>query len=183
MDKDEHEKDVAGKPKPIPIREAVGDSGKRPARRSGPTGTTPESQAPGLRGQRERPKGPRGKGPTRSREDGRRHGPDRKRFGSRAEQPQRTPLEPTPVGDLPHRRFEHEGSEWIVRLHGSSSTGLAMDPGAPLLHLVFYTSADPSTARGEALVPARSFEALPELQLPELLVGGSSDGPLNESGG
>ena len=61
------------------------------------------------------------------------------------------PLKPTPLEDLPFRSFEHDGSEWIVRLCGQSSTGSAMDPGAPLMHLVFYSAADPFVACGDLL--------------------------------
>ena len=61
MDQDERKKDVAGKSKPIPIREAVGESGPRPSQKSDGAVNLPTSRAPGLRGQRERPEGPRGK--------------------------------------------------------------------------------------------------------------------------
>ncbi len=183
MDQDERDKDVTGKPKPFPIREAVGDAGRRRAGGSGAAGTAPESQAPGLRGQRERPRGPRGKSPSHKRGDGPRRPPDRKRAESDGQERRRRQLEPTPVEDLAHRSFEHDGCEWIVRLCGQTSTGSARDAGVPLLHLVFYTAADPSVARGEVLCPGRSLEGLPELRLPELLAKAGSDRPPNESGG
>ena len=183
MDQDERKKDVAGKPKPIPIREAVGEPGPRPARKSDGTGNVPTSQAPGLRGQRERPEGPRGKGSSRRRGGGGRHRPDRRGAESGRGEPQRSRLEPTPLKNLPHRSFEHAGCEWIVRLCGQTSTGSAMDPGGALMHLVFYKAADPSVACGDALVPGRSLEGLPLLQLPDLLAEArSAPGPNKSSG-
>ncbi len=169
MDQDERKKEVAGKPKPIPIREAVGEPGPRPARKSDGAGSVPMAQAPGLRGQRERPEGPRGKGSSRKREGGGRRRPDRKGAESGREAPQRSQLEPTPLENLPYRSFEHDGCEWIVRLCGQTSTGSAMDTGVPLMHLVFYAAADTSVACGDELVPGRSLEGLSQLQLSDLL--------------
>ncbi len=182
-DPDERKKEVTGKPKPIPIREAVGEPGPRPARRSDGAGNLPTSQAPGLRGQRERPEGPRGKGSSRKREGGGRRRPDRKGAESGREEPQRSQLEPTPLENLPYRSFEHAGCEWIVRLLGQTSTGSAMDPGAPLMHLVFYTAADPSVPCGDALVPGRSLEGLPQVHLPDLLAKARSAPSPNRSSG
>ena len=183
MDQDERKKDVAGKPKPIPIRESVGESGPRTAGKSRAASGVPTSQAPGLRGQRERPKGPRGKGASHKREGGRRRRPDRKGAGPGGEKPQRPPLEPTPLEDLPFRSFGHDGCEWIVRLCGQTSTGSTMDPGAPLMHLVFYTAADPFVACGDVLVPGSSLEGLLELRLRELLINVESAPSPNESSG
>ncbi len=183
MSHDERDKNIEGSRKPVPIREAVGDAGPRRAGGSGKVGAAPELQAPGLRGQRERPRGSRAKEPSHKRGEGQRRLPDRKRAESDREERQRPQLEPTPLEDLPHRSFEHDGREWIVRLCGRTSTGSAPDPGAPLLHLVFYSAADPSVACGGALVPGKSLEGLPELQLPELLAKVGSDGGPNESGG
>ena len=150
MDQDERKKDVAGRPKPIPIREVVGEPGPHSTGNSDTEGDVPTSQASGPRGQRERPEGPRGKGGSRKSEGGRRRRPDRKGAASGREKLQRPSLERTPLKDLPFRSFEHDGSEWIVRLCGQSSTGSAMDPGAPLMHLV----TDVSTPR-----PTRSWPA------------------------
>ena len=183
MDQDERKNDVAGKPKPIPIREAVGEPGPRPARRSDGAGNVPTSRAPGLRGQRERPTSPRGKGSSRKWEGGGRRRPDRKGAESSREEPQRSQLGPTPLENLPYRSFEHAGCEWIVRLCGQTSTGSAMDPGAPLMHLVFYTAAHPSVACGDALVPGRSLEGLSQLQLPDLLAKARSAPSPNEESG
>ena len=76
MDQDERKKEVAGRPKPIPIRDAVGESEPRSVRGSDGKGNVPTSQAPGLRGQRERPEGPRAKGSSRKRRGGGRRQPD-----------------------------------------------------------------------------------------------------------
>ena len=183
MDQDERKKDVADKPKPIPIREAVGEPGPRPARKSDGAGNLPTSGAPGLRGQRERPEGPRGKGSSRKREGGGRRRPDRKGAESGRGETQRSRLRPTPLENLPYRSFEHAGCEWIVRLHGQTSTGSAMDPGVPLMQLFFYTAADPSVACGDALVPGRSLEGLSQLQLPDLLAKARSAPSPNEASG
>ena len=182
-DPDERKKEVTGKPKPIPIREAVGEPGPRPARRSDGAGNLPTSQAPGLRGQRERPEGPRGKGSSRKQEGGGRRRPDRKGAESGREEPQRSQLELTPLENLPYRSFEHAGCEWIVRLLGQTSTGSTMDPGAPLMHLVFYTAADPSVPCGDALVPGRSLEGLSQVHLPDLLAKARSAPSPNRSSG
>ena len=183
MDQDERKKEVAGRPKPIPIREAVGESEPRPVRGSDGKGNVPTSQAPGLRGQRERPEGPRAKGSSRKRRGGGRRQPDRMGAESGREDPPRSYMEPTPLENLPYRSFEHAGCEWIVRLCGQTSTGSVMDPGAPLMHLVFYTAADTSVACGEVLVPGRSLEGLPQLQLPDLLAQARSAPLSNESSG
>ena len=176
MDQNER-KDVAGKPKPIPIREAVGEPAPRPARKSDAPDSEPTSQAPGLRGQRERPEGRRGKGPSRRREGGRRSRPDGNGVAAGREKTQRPQLVPTPLAELPHRSFEHDGCEWIARLCGQTSTGSAIDPGAPVMHLFFYTAADPSVACGDALVAGRSLEGLPELRLSEILAKVRSASP------
>ena len=185
MDQDEPKKNVAGKPKPIPIREVVGEPGPRPAGGSDTPAEVPPAHAPGPRGQRERPEGPRGKGSSRRSEGGRGRRPDRKRAASgRAsgrEEPRRPSLAPTPLEDLPFRSFEHDGCEWIVRLCGQASTGSAMDPGAPLMHLVFYSGADPLVPCGDVLETGRSLDGLPELRLPELLTQARSAPLSNDS--
>lgn len=182
MDQDEAKKNVAGKPKPIPIREVVGAPEPRPAGRSDGTQDVPMSQAPGLRGQRERPEGPRGSGSSRKNEGGRMRRPDRRGAASGREEPRRPALERTPLEDAPSRRFEHDGCEWIVRLCGKTSTGSAMDPGAPLMHLVFYMAAEPLVACGDVLVTGKSLEGLSELRLPELLASVGSGRSPNEMG-
>ena len=180
MDEDERKRDVRDKPKPIPIREAVGDSGPRPARKSDGVGTVPTSQAPGLRGQRERPEGPRGKGSSHKQDGRGRRRPDRKHAESGGEEPRRSQLEPTPLEDLPCRSFEHEGREWTVRLCGQTSTGSGMDPGASLLHLVFYAADEPPVACGDAMVPGKSLEDLSGLHLSDLLAKARSAPTPNE---
>ena len=175
MDKDEHKGDATGMAKPIPIREAVGEPEPRTVRNRDAQGSDtrseiPTSRAPGLRGQRERPEGPRGRGASRKREGGRSRRPDRNGVASGREEPRRPPLQRTPLEDFPARTFEHDGCEWIVRLHGQASTGSAMDPGAPLMHLFFYAAADPLEACGDLLETGRSLEGLPDHRLSELLV-------------
>ena len=170
MDKDERKEDGTSKAKPIPIREAVGEPGPRRAGNSDTMssetqGNVPTPPAPGPRGERERTEGPRRKRTSGDR--GRR--PDRKRASSGREEQPRPPLQPTPLEDFPARSFEHDGCEWIVRLCGQASTGSAMDPGAPLMHLVFYRATDPHAACGDLLETGRSLEGLSESRLSELL--------------
>jgi hypothetical protein len=163
----------ADKPKPIPIREAVGGPDvKRDA---------PGSQAPGLRGQRERPKGPGGKGPFRRTDRDGRVRPDRKSGVPDREIPNRPSLEPAGLEDLPTRSFEHDGSEWIARLCGQTVSGSPQDRGAPLMHLMFYAAADPLVSCAEVLVPGASLEGLAEPRLSELLTEARSMPPPNES--
>ncbi len=183
MDQNAHNEDVSAKTKPIPIREAVGEPRPRPARRSDRAGNVPTSQAPGLRGQRERPEGPRGKRSPRKREPGGGRRPDLKRTAPGNEKPRSAQLEPTSLKKLPFRSFEHAGCEWIVRLCGQTSTGSTMDPGVSLMHLVFYMAADPSVACGDVLVPGRSLEGIPPLQLPDLLAKARSSPSPNEASG
>ena len=186
MDQDERKKDVAGKPKPIPIREVVGEPGPRPAGSSDTPADVPPADATDPRGQGGRSEDPRGKGSSRRSEGGRRRRPDRKRAASgRAsgrEEPRRPSLARTPLEDLPFRSFEHDGCEWIVRLCGQASTGSARDPGAPLMHLVFYSGADPLVPCGDVLETGRSLDGLPELRLPELLTKARSAPLSNDSG-
>jgi len=183
MDEDELKKGVTGNRKPIPIREVVGEPGPRPAGNSEPT-DVPAPQAPGSpgpRGQRERQEGSRGKGASRKSEGGRTRRSDRKSTAPGRKELQRPPLERTPLEDLPFRNFEHDGREWIVRLTGQSSTGSAMDPGALLMHLVFYSVSDPFVACGELLETGRSLDGLPELRLPELLAKARLASSANDS--
>lgn len=168
-DHNARETDGGNKPKPIPIREAVGGPGPRPSGRAQVRESSPTSRAPGLRGQRERPEGPRGKGASRNDERGRGRRPDRNGAASHREPTPRAPLERTALEDLPIRSFQHDGGEWLVRLGGRTATGSGRDPGAALLQLVFYTGVEPSVSCGEALVPGQSLEGLSEDRLAELL--------------
>ena len=183
MDEDELKKGVTGNRKPIPIREVVGEPGPRPAGSSDPS-DVPLPKGPGQRrqrGQRQHPDGPRGRGASKKKDDGRRSRPDRKGTAPGREELQRPSLERTSLEDLPFRDFTHDGREWIVRLTGQSSTGSAMDPGAPVMHLVFYSSSDPFVACGELLETGRTLDGLPELRLPELFAKARLARSANES--
>jgi hypothetical protein len=177
MDHDERDKAVSKSPRPIPIREAVGEPTPVPGRAKDGASA---SGAPGMRGQRERPRGPRGRGRNAPRQDNRRSRNNRRGSAAGSEEPRRARLAPTPLEDLPHRTFEHDGSEWIVRLCGQTSTGSTVDPGAGLMHLSFYSATDPSVVCGDLLVPGKSLEELSEIQLPELLAFARSTPPLTK---
>ena len=169
MDQGERKKDVDGKRKPIPIREVVGEPVPRPAENSDTPGDGPTSHAAVPRSQRERPDGRRAKDTSHKREGSRKQRADRTGSAVPRKEVQRPPLERTTLEDLPFRSFEHDGCEWIVRLRGQASTGSATDSGAPLMHLVFYSAADPHVACGDLLETGRSLDGLSELRLPELL--------------
>jgi len=183
MDQDEPKKHAGDKPKPTPIREAVGEAEPRRAGRSDRLEAGHASQAPGLRGQRERPGGSRARASVGSKGGGRRPRPDRGSSSSGGGARQRQALQPTPAEDLPSREFEHDGCEWIVRLCGRTSVGSAIGRGAPLMHLTFYKAAEPLVEFGNVLVTGKSLAELPDLQLPELLANVGSGGWSNESSG
>ena len=188
MAQDERKKEVAGKAKPIPIREAVGEPGPRrvgnsDTKSSDTHGSAPTPPAPGLRGQRERPEGPGAKSASTRGDGGRGRRAARAGVTSGREEPRRPSLERTPLEDFPVRSFEYDGCEWIVRLCGQTSTGSAMDPGAPLMHLVFYRAADPFVACGDLLETGRSLDGLSELRLSELLVEVRLAASANDSSG
>ncbi len=151
---DETPRDERAK-RPTSIREAVGDSG-----------------APGLRGQKERPAGPKPTG------------------GARKDRKPRPPVsarvsvegagsQPTPPEELPSKTFSAGGVEWIVRLSGKALAGSMSRSRAPLLELTFYRPEAPSSAVRRALTVGRSLDGLAEESLPGLLHGARpvSDSP------
>ncbi len=156
-------------PKPTPIREVVGEPRPSAPRRPDESRAEVPSEhpAPGMRGQRERPRGPRDDGRSRGR--GRGRGKGRPTPVPAREALDRQALEPTAVDDLPSRQFTSEGVEWIVRLSGRTSAGSASDAGAPLLHLTFYRADNPLVAEREALIPGASMEGLFESELNNVL--------------
>ncbi|MFP3949020.1 MAG: hypothetical protein ACLFWG_09845 [Longimicrobiales bacterium] len=88
--------------------------------------------------------------------------------------PVRVAMEAPPPGDsrppeeLPSRRFEVEGEEWIVRISGRTITGSRPDPGALLMHLSFFRSEDPEDPRRRLITVDRPLDALYEEDLREL---------------
>ena len=164
MKKSDRTGDEQKPPRPTPIREVVGKSRPSPPRRTHEAGTGASDQpAPGLRGQRERPEGPRDEGRPRADTRARaRPTPVRDTVESRIP-------EPTALEDLPSRVLTSEGVEWIVRLSGRTSTGSVSDPGAPLLHLTFCRVRDPQLAVRETLLPGRSLDQLSEADLSDAL--------------
>ena len=151
--------------KPTPAREVK--EGSRPDSQGRARGAgapaSPASSAPGLRGQRERPRGPGGQGRSRGR--GRPRSRSREGLVPAREALERPCLESTRVEDLPSRKFDKEGRDWIVRLAGRTTTGSASDTGAPLLHLLFCSAGEPSVPIRETLSVGDSLDALGEDQL------------------
>ena len=163
-----------------PIREAVGDGGeaqagsgneirpaqgKRPRRvgdHASPDGRP--SSSPGLRGQKERPAGPKPTGGARK---------DRKpkRPVSARVSVEGPASHPTPPEGLPSRTFSVDGVEWIVRLSGETFAGLTPRSGAPLLEVTFYHPEAPTSVVSRALTVGRSLADVPEEALPGLLEG------------
>ena len=174
--------------RPMSIREAVGDAEKaqtvpadrRPdggGKRSGQTADNASSEgrpssSPGLRGQKERPAGPKPTG-------GARKARKQKRPISARVSVERAGLQPTPPEDLPSRTFSTDGVEWIVRLSGRALAGSMSRSRAPLLELTFYRPEAPSSAVRRALTVGRSLDGLAEESLPGLLHGARpvSDSP------
>lgn len=176
---DETPRDERAK-RPTPVRKALEDAGgarvesgdkrgraqgKRP-RRAGdhpPTdGRAPSS--PGLRGQKERPAGPKPAGGARK---------DRKpkRPVSARISVEGAASRPTPPEGLPSRTFSVDGVEWIVRLSGKAFAGVTPRSGAPLLEVAFYHPDAPTSVVSRALTVGRSFADVAEESFPGLLDG------------
>ena len=164
--------------RPTSIREAVGDVG---AARAGPADRRPDgretrsrrtadhapsagraSSSPGLRGQKERPTGPKPTG-------GARNAPKPKRPISARDSVEGAGLQPTSPRDLPSRTFSTDGVEWIVRLSGKALAGSMSRSRAPLLELIFYRREAPTSAVCRALTVGRSLDGLAEESFPGLL--------------
>lgn len=79
------------------------------------------------------------------------------------------PGDSRPARELPSRRFEVEGEEWVVRITGRTVTGTRPDPGAPLMHLTFYRAARPDEPERELLTVERPLDALYVEDLAEFL--------------
>jgi len=145
-------------PEPTPIRDVVGESGTTPKRTS--------------EGGPERPEFGRGE---------RKERPARSRPFSVRDTVDGAAHEPTAVQELPSCHFEVEGVQWIARLSGRASTGSGPNPGAPLLHLTFFKSADPLVAVVETLLPGESFDQLFEADLSDVLATARAVPRLNQS--
>lgn len=124
---------------------------------------------PGLRGQKPRPQSP-SRGKRERRPEGALDG------GTRQPTPVREVMDvvPAEIGPasptaLPSRRFEVGDEEWIVRLSGSTVTGLPADTGAPLMHLTFFRADDPETPVRAALGVGETLDALGEEELRDRL--------------
>lgn len=174
--------------RPTPIREAVGESGDaQPAsndRKRDTRGTTPSrarphvpslvrgSSSPGLRGQKERPAGPKPTAAARK---------DRtpKRPVSARVSVEGTSSQPTLPEDMPSRTFSIDGVEWIVRLSGKAFAGMTPRSGAPLLELTFFRPEAPTLTVSRVLTVGRSLDELVEESFPGLLDAARpvSDGP------
>lgn len=141
-------------PKPISVRDLMPSASSRPRRRSRPRGESAE--APGAPEETEEP-------------------PDEEESGESRPTPVRIAMDRPPPGDsrpaeeLPSRRFDAEGEEWIVRITGRTITGSRPDPGALLMQLVFCRAEEPETPRRELLTVDRPLDALYEEDLQEFL--------------
>ena len=163
------------KKKPTPIREALGDAGEgrprsddlRRNRRGRREGTSTASHggassSPGLRGQKERPAGPK---PTAAARKDRKP----KRPVSARVSVEGACSQPTLPEEMPSRTFSANGVDWIVRLSGEAFAGLTPRSGAPLLELTFYRPVAPTAAVSRALTVGRSLDGVAEEALPGLL--------------
>lgn len=174
---DETPRDESAK-RPTPIREAFGGAGEAQAgsgdRRRDGRGKIPRrtgdhapldgraSSSPGLRGQKERPAGPKPTGGARK---------DRKpkRPVSIRGSVERTGSQRTLPEDMPSRTFSTNGVEWIVRLSGKAFAGVTPRLGAPLLELTFYHPEAPTSAVSRTLTVGRSLDGVAEESFPGLL--------------
>lgn len=133
-------------PKPISIRDAMPPPGLR--------GQKPRPRSPGRPGRERRPEGAL---------DGGTRQPTPVREAMDAVPPEIGPSSPT---ELPSRSFHTaEDEEWIVRVSGTTTTGLPADAGAPLLHLTFFRAAAPETPLREALGVGEALDDLGEEEL------------------
>ncbi len=167
-------------PRPTPVRKSLEDAGEPRAgsddprrraqgmrpRRTGDHAPTDgrASSSPGLRGQKERPAGPKLTGAARK---------DRKpkRPVSARVSVEGTASRPTPPEELPSRTFSVDGVEWIVRLSGRTFSGVTPRSGAPLLEVTFYHPDAPTSVVSRALTVGRSFTDVAEESFPGLLDG------------
>lgn len=78
------------------------------------------------------------------------------------------PGDSRPPEDLPSRRFEVDGEEWIVRISGRTVTGTRPDAGALLMHLSFFRPDEPESALRGLITVDRPLDALYEEDLLEL---------------
>lgn len=89
--------------------------------------------------------------------------------------PVRVAMDAPPPGDsrppeeLPSRRFEVDGAEWIVRISGRTITGTRPDSGALLMHLSFFRPAEPETPVRALVTVDRPLDVLYDEDLRELL--------------
>ncbi|GMR13476.1 MAG: hypothetical protein BMS9Abin29_1686 [Gemmatimonadota bacterium] len=164
--------------RPTPIREAVGDAGeaqlgsddRRPdARGDRPTRAGAHgpslgraSSPPGLRGQKERPAGPKPTGSARADRKPKRPVSARVSVEGAGSQP------PLPE-DMPSRTFSTNGAEWIVRLSGKAFAGFTSRSSAPLLELTFYRPEAPTSAVSRTLTVGRSLDGVADESLARLL--------------
>lgn len=77
------------------------------------------------------------------------------------------PGDSRPPDELPSRRFEVDGEDWIVRLSGRTITGTRPDAGALLMHLSFHRPDEPESASRKLITVDRPLDALYEEDLLE----------------
>lgn len=78
------------------------------------------------------------------------------------------PGDSRPPDELPSRRFELDGEEWIVRITGRTITGTRPDAGALLMHLSFFRPEEPGDPIRRLVTVDRPLETLYPEDLAEL---------------
>ena len=150
---------------PPPVRNAAG-TGTEPqpgrSKRPNPSEDSRASAPPGLRGQKERPAGPKMSPGTRK---DRNPGPPQ----SARDSVTGSLCRPTHLEDLPSRTFSTGGTEWIVRLSGKAFAGVTSRSGAPLVELTFYRPEAPATPVSRTLTVGRTLEGMADEAFPGLL--------------
>lgn len=152
-------------PRPISVRDLMPSPPSRPSRRPPERTERPERAAE----PEEEVGGPEEEGPPA--EEG---GVEEPAGAASVPTPVRVAMDAPPPGDsrppeeLPSRRFEVEGEEWIVRISGRTITGTRPDAGALLMHLSFFRGDDPEDLRRRLVTVDRPLDALYDEDLREL---------------
>lgn len=156
-------------PRPISVRDLMPSPSTRPSRRSSSRGEAPPRESP----EREEDTAASGDPAADSDEAGDEEDQEPEGAAS-VPTPVRVAMDAPPPGDsrppeeLPSRRFELDGEEWIVRITGRTITGTRPDSGALLMHLSFFRPEEPETPARRLVAVDRPLDALYEEDLAEL---------------
>lgn len=163
------EKDGDG-PRPISVRDLMPSPSTRPSRRSSSRGEAPPRESPEREEEDTAASDHRAPGSDEADEEE----DQEPQAAASVPTPVRVAMDAPPPGDsrppeeLPSRRFEVDGEEWIVRITGRTITGTRPDSGALLMHLSFFRPEEPETPARRLVAVDRPLDALYEEDLAEL---------------